>query len=46
MTEDEREPIEDARGGYDAPHDEPDAREEQREEDDDVTIPAVPPPAH
>jgi hypothetical protein len=45
MTEDEREPIEDARGGYDSP-DEPDLREQEREEDDEVTIPAAPPPAH
>jgi hypothetical protein len=45
MTEDESTPIEDARGGFDAP-DEPDLREEEVEEGDDVTIPAVPPPAH
>jgi hypothetical protein len=46
MPEDEREPIEDARGGFDSPDEEPDLREEEREEEDAVTIPAVPPPAH
>ena len=46
MAEDERETIEDARGGFDSPDEEPDLREEEPDDDGEVVIPAVPPPAH